>query len=359
MKRLIISEDKAASCYFRTSVEVPFRKALVQITERCNQYCAHCFVSAGNKGDDIELEKIHKILIPQLKACRVISVTITGGEPFVHHRIIEIVSLFRDVGMSVSICTNATCINEDQIKELATIGAVHCNVSLDGFSPESHGQFRGDKKSFETTISTIRALAEFHLLQGLLVTPNILADVSEYSALCDFAVDNGAKYVLMNPLAPMGRGVRSLDKLAMPEEIMKQIKAETMAFSEGTQLVFVRFPNEKKLPLASCEAGNIIYVFVHGELAVCPYLVFAAKTPQSLHKSEEFIVGNIFLDADIAERLDAYQFHKRYSLGDNPTCGKCQFSSNCGKGCPAAVIATGMRIGEVDSEQCPMYSVIE
>jgi hypothetical protein len=29
-------------------------------------------------------------------------------------------------------------------------------------------------------------------------------------------------------------------------------------------------------------------------------------------------------------------------------------SSACGKGCPAAVVAAGHRIGAVDSEQCPV-----
>ena len=61
-------------------------------------------------------------------------------------------------------------------------------------------------------------------------------------------------------------------------------------------------------PLAGCQAGTIIYVFTPGEVTVCPYLVFAARTPQSRHDPAEFIVGNIFADADIAARLDDLQF---------------------------------------------------
>ena len=40
---------------------------------------------------------------------------------------------------------------------------------------------------------------------------------------------------------------------------------------------------------------------------MCPYLVFAARTPQSWHDPAEFIVGNIFADPDIAalERIGA------------------------------------------------------
>lgn len=357
MKRQIISKNKAASCYFRSSVEFPYRKALIQITERCNLHCAHCFISAGDYGDTMSFVVIRDILIPRLKACRVVNVSLTGGEPFMHSEILEIVLLFRKAGMKVSICTNATCIDENQMKVLVDLGDVHCNVSLDGFTSKSHGRFRGDKNSFTKTIEAIRALSRYQLLQGLLVTPNNFAEVGEYLDLCAFAVENSATYVLMNPLSSMGRGVRTMKKFTTSNETMRQIIREASIFSQNIQLVYIRFPNDNKLPLASCEAGNIIYVFASGELTVCPYLIFAAKTPRSQHQPEEFIVGNVFLDADIAQKLDAYKLHERYHIGGNPICEKCCLNAECGKGCPAAVIASGKRIEEVDSEACPITNL--
>lgn len=79
---------------------------------------------------------------------------------------------------------------------------------------------------------------------------------------------------------------------------------------------------------------------------MCPYLVFAARTPASQHTDTEFIVGNAFTDTDIARRLDDYRFHDRHQVGTNSTCGSCSMSSGCGKGCPAAVVASGGRIGD-------------
>jgi radical SAM protein with 4Fe4S-binding SPASM domain len=131
-------------------------------------------------------------------------------------------------------------------------------------------------------------------------TPNSLAEDQEYRELCEFAVQQGASYVLLNPLSSMGR------------------------------------------------------TSTPGEVTVCPYLVFAARTPQSEHDPAEFIVGNIFTDPDIADRLDAYDFQSRYPMGRNLTCGSCGLSGACGKGCPAAVISAGQRIGAVDAEVCPV-----
>ena len=95
-------------------------------------------------------------------------------------------------------------------------------------------------------------------------------------------------------------------------------------------------------------------MFTPGEVAVCPYLVFAAKTLQSHHDPAEFIVGNILTDPCIAERLDAYNATEHLEMGANPTCRSCIIADSCGKGCPAAVIAAGERIGAVDAEVCPI-----
>ncbi len=43
-------------------------------------------------------------------------------------------------------------------------------------------------------------------------------------------------------------------------------------------------------------------------------------------------------------------------MGANPTCGSCAMAGSCGKGCPAAVISAGRRIGAVDAEVCPVTS---
>jgi radical SAM protein with 4Fe4S-binding SPASM domain len=264
----------------------------------------------------------------------------------------------RHADMEVSICTNATITTEQQIQDLADMGNVHVNVSLDGFRPESHGKFRGDRNSFAKTVETIELLSRYGLLKGLLVTPNNLADIQEYAELCGFAVRNKATYVLLNPLSKFGRGVKSTGKLSATDEVMNLIRQSTSQYADQIELVNIRFPN-KDLPLAGCEAGNIIYVFTHGEVAICPYLVFAAKSPNSRHDPREFIVGNMIQDAHIADLLDNYRFHERYDLGGNKHCHSCQLKEQCGKGCPAAVISSGQRIEQVDREMCPVSSTFE
>lgn len=353
MRRSLIVNTHASSCYFRTSVGGDGRKALIQITERCNLHCAHCFVSSRNWGEHMRFDDIVERVLPRLQLARVERLTLTGGEPFVHPSIMEICRAIADFGWPLGICTNATQTTDAQIAYLKQLGNVHINVSFDGFRPESHGKFRGDQASFGTTLATTRKLAEAALLQGLLSTPNALTEVEEFAALCEFAVEIGAEYVLMNPLSSFGRGVKSQGRLAADAGKMRAIQAVTERFRErGLDLVHIRFPNDER-PLAGCDIGKLIYVFADGQLAVCPYIVFAARTPQSKYPDSEFLVGNIFTD-EVAPALDAYDFHSRFRVGANMKCGSCMMNASCGKGCPAAIIAGGGYVGEVDREQCPV-----
>jgi MoaA/NifB/PqqE/SkfB family radical SAM enzyme len=353
MKRSLLIDTQASSCYFRTSVGGDGRKALIQITERCNLHCAHCFVSSGDWGDHLPLADIVETVLPRLRRARVERITLTGGEPFVHPSIMGICRAIADAGLPVGICTNATQTTDDQIAELQALGNVHINVSFDGFRPESHGRFRGNTKSFEITKATTEKFAQAGRLQGLLSTPNALTDIDEFAALCEFAVRVGAEYVLMNPLSSFGRGVKSKGRLAADEQQMRAVRAVTERFAErGLDLVHIRFPNDDK-PLGGCDAGKLIYVFANGDVAVCPYLVFAARTPASRYADTDFLVGNI-LQGEVVDALDAYDFHQRFVVGANGRCGSCGMNSRCGTGGPAAVVADGRYIGAVDREQCPV-----
>ncbi|WBB91532.1 radical SAM protein [Verrucosispora sp. WMMC514] len=351
MKRLIV-DTHASSCYFRTSVGGDGRKALVQITERCNLHCAHCFVSSTTQGCDLTPEDFTTRVLPRLLDARVQRITLTGGEPFVHPDLIAMCQAVAERGLPVGICTNATQTTDHHIAALTALGNVHINVSFDGFRPESHGRFRGDRSSFATTLATTRKFAQAGLLKGLLSTPNALTVPEEFADLCAFGVQVGAEYVLMNPLSSFGRGVKSRARLAATAATMNAIRAVTDRFADQLDLVHIRFPNDE-LPLGGCDAGKLICVFVDGQVAICPYLVFAARTPASPHRDTEFLAGNI-LDADITADLDGHDFHTRYQPGGNPTCGSCALGGQCGKGCPAAVVAAGGRIGDVDADQCPV-----
>jgi radical SAM protein with 4Fe4S-binding SPASM domain len=348
--RTLAAAGQANTCFFRTGPADGKRKALLQITERCDLHCAHCFVSATRDGADLSLTAIETIVLPRLRTAQVTRLTLTGGEPFAHPDLIEIAGAAVAEGMAVGICTNGTTVGDEAIARLVALGSVHVNVSFDGFSRESHGRFRGRPDSFEETVDTARRLASAGLLQGLLSTPNARTGSEEYAQLSAFASELGAEYLLMNPLSPFGRGERSMARLRASDGDMKAI-AEAAHAGAGPQLELlpIRFPNEAGSPLAPCIAGDILYVFVNGDVALCPYLVFAARTKASRYADTMFLAGNI-LEAEIADVLT----RRWRNAPSDPICASCALEPVCGKGCPAMVVAAGGSLGERDRELCPV-----
>lgn len=348
MVNKIYDPQYASACFFRSTVYPPQMKVMLQITERCNLRCAHCFAESRESGGEMSLENIQKIIIPQLNESQVVKATLTGGEPLTHPQVKEIVSSLLESSIGVSICTNGTLIDVEWVQMLTQYDNIHFNVSLDGFRVSSHGRFRGmTKLTFDRLLQTIRTLGDQKLLNGVLTTPNKYASIDEYIELCQFAKEVGAKYVLMNPLSPFGRGVQT-QSLSYSEEDMSVLKGKTLPMiSDDFEIVYIRFPNTNGLPIGKCPLGAIPYIFCNGDIAVCPYMVFAAGGSQR-YSTAEFIAGNIFEGADIAASIKSWKQNKSMDLAmDSNIC------AGCNKGCYAIKIAGDQSFSGCDYALCP------
>lgn len=348
----IYSKDYAAACYFRTIADSPNKKCLLQLTEKCNLHCKHCFVSADYVGEEMDFASIKNTIIPQLKEYGITKITLTGGEPFVYSKLYEVICLLDEQNIEVSVCTNALLVTNDFLDKIGTIDKIHFNVSLDGFSVNSHGKFRGglSQQQYDTIISNIRMLGSYKLLNGVLVTPNNYSSIKEYIELCQFAKECGAKYVLMNPLSEYGRGEKNIT-VAYSNEQMEELQSATERFnSDEMEMVYIRFPNREGKALGPCVAGKIIYIFADGKVAYCPYLVFAARNNSSRYDEKEFLVGNIYeKEFDLRMSMEEYVL----PVKSEEVCKECN-NSSCQKGCYAVKIAQGCSLESRDEALCPM-----
>ena len=299
----------------------------------------------------MSLELIQNKILPQLLKNQVVKITLTGGEPLCNPQIKDIVQLLLDNHIGVSICTNATLIDPAWIAYLSKYENVHFNVSLDGIRLESHGRFRGNlsNEMFDKIISTITTLGYYKLLNGILTTPNIYATIDEYIDLCCFAKKVGANYVLMNPLSPFGRGVKT-QPLAYTNNEMCLLKKKTeLLATDNFQIVYIRFPNSEQKPIGKCPIGSVLYVFTNGDVAICPYMVFAANG-ENRYNAKDFILGNIFGNEELDLSAEIKKFKKHYLMQDTTYkhCGACS------KGCYAIKISNNQDLSDCDIDICPL-----
>lgn len=354
----IYKAEECSACYFRSVAAEPYKKALLQITERCNLKCKHCFVSSTTTGRDMSFQEISEKILPFLLRSNVKKVTLTGGEPFVYPHLLDLVKLLAEHEIGISICTNATGITEGFLEQIAPLEHIHFNVSLDGFSSRSHGSFRGINNSrvYDNIIANIKLLGRYGLLNGILVTPNKYSSIDEYCGLCEFAKENHAKYVLMNPLSQFGRG-EDTSFLGFTQEQMTALQERTQEYqSDSFEVVYIRFPNIARRALSSCMIGKIYYIFSNGDLATCPYMAFASSDHNSKYDKRDFILGNVFQETFDAE--ERFQTFIRRLENMSTLCDNCTVP-NCGRGCYAAKIAIGSVLEDRDAELCPLVAPID
>lgn len=344
----IYNSNYVASCYFRSTADARHKKVILQITERCNMFCKHCFVSSSGKGTDLSYDNIKGTILPHFLRSKVSKVTLTGGEPLIHPEIDKILKLLAANGIAIAICTNGLAINSDFVDMCRDLGNIHFNISLDGFRAESHGKFRGAENPavFERIVSNISNVASKGMLNGILVTPNIYASIEEYAEICHFAKNIGANYVLFNPLSEFGRG-QDARCIGYHDNDLLQIKKITQKYiDDNFEIVYIRFPDPSK-ELGGCALGKVLYIFTDGNIAICPYVVFASRNRASLYSPEQFYISNIFdKECDIDRDLNDYK------LPEECTNPQCFHINRCSKGCLAAKISNGSSIYGCDFELC-------
>lgn len=269
---------KNLDCYFRSMPEAGKRKALIQLTSKCNMKCKHCFVYAEVRGVEIDINIFENKIINTLKEMNVERVTLTGGEPLLYKHLFKVTKLILDNNIKVTLCTNGLTLNEEFIKNYSELGNVKVNISLDGIDKEGYENFRGIKNSFETVIKNINLLSQYGILKGILVTPNIYSSIDLYIKLVLEMEKLKPEFILFNPLAKMGRGKESADKYGVSEEFLICLENEIKNLELSLEILFIKFPSKNKdFKKRVCSKDKIIYIYADGKIVTCPYLDFLDK----------------------------------------------------------------------------------
>lgn len=86
----------------------------IEITERCNLKCIHCYGNFGpDSRNEISMDKLKKLL-SDLKKIKVISIELTGGDITMHPKLLEIVKMTVNFGFErVTLLTNGVALSQE------------------------------------------------------------------------------------------------------------------------------------------------------------------------------------------------------------------------------------------------------
>lgn len=136
---------------------IPLEHIGLEITNRCNLRCKHCWQGKKITNSDLNIDSINKVF----KLCEkfgTLTVRISGGEPFLHNNIWEILDLAKRSHLSIILGTNGTLINKNTIKRLKCYPINLIDISLDGHNSKIHDNFRRKLGSFNKSLKAIKEL---------------------------------------------------------------------------------------------------------------------------------------------------------------------------------------------------------
>src|SRR5215475_11092057 len=133
--------------------------AHVILMRRCNLACTYC-----NEFDDyskpVPIETMYERL-DRLAELGTTIITISGGEPLLHHELDAIIARIRKHGMIAGMITNGYLLTAERIQRLNLAGLEHLQISIDNVNPDDVS-----KKSLKVLDKKLQMLAEhaeFHV----------------------------------------------------------------------------------------------------------------------------------------------------------------------------------------------------
>ncbi|PIR71462.1 MAG: hypothetical protein CO145_01745 [Candidatus Nealsonbacteria bacterium CG_4_9_14_3_um_filter_37_13] len=299
--------------------------ANIEITDRCNFSCIHCFNLRRQRGRDMSFFKFRVIFNKLLKG-GVFYYNLIGGEPLLNKKWRKIVEYISKKKICYSISTNGSLIREKDIQYLKNKGINHVGVSLDG-PKHIHNKIRKNNKAFDYLLRCTYLLKKYEIPFTFQMTLMKL-NYPYISQTCKIAEKLGASLIRFNFYKDFNDPYKLL---SLPNENLKNviIEIEKSVKLPKRNLNFkVYFEDSLAVSLrnkTTCGAGtHKLQIDPEGNVTPCRYL--------------QINMGNLYtsklstiLSHSIMDKLKV--FHKTVKRG----CEHCYALKTCRGGCPAFI----------------------
>lgn len=119
---------------------------MIEITNRCQFKCDHCYVDKSKKNDMDFIS--YKRIIDELLKINCYTVILTGGEPLLNKDFKKMYLYAKKKGMRVGINTNGFLINEEIIKLFNKYKPFQIEISIYGYDDFTYEEFTHFKNAF-------------------------------------------------------------------------------------------------------------------------------------------------------------------------------------------------------------------
>lgn len=356
MTRATASTDSGATVAAPRGTDVADHRLFllaVNLTQRCNLACAHCYMDAqalqGDATGELATEELCRLLDDIAARSTETMVVLTGGEPLLRDDLEALLAHGTARGLAMVVGSNGMALTDQRVRSLKAAGAMGVGISVDSLDSQKHDAFRGLPGSWRRTMNGIEACRR-HDLPFQIHFSVTEANAAEVPAMIDFARVLGARVLNVFFLVCTGRGEsmsdispltyeRVLEQLVTAQEHSRDLLIRARCAPHFKRIAY-QHNSESSLTRAAGYEGGGCLAGIHycritpaGAVTACPYI----PLEEGNIREEKF--------------WDIWERSPRFRSLRNPTlegkCGGCEFQLLCG-GCRARPLAGGGSLMDAD-----------
>ena len=185
----------------------------VYLSDNCNMRCRHCWIEprfTDGKPDPGRVVDVDALLaaVREARTLGLSSAKLTGGEPLLHPRFMEVVDRLSAEGLSLHMETNGTLMTAEAARHLKDKSRLaFVSISLDGADSRTHDAFRGVGGAFDGALRGLSYLVDAGFKNAQVIMSVHRGNRAQVEALVQLAAARGAASVKLNPVTRTGRGI--------------------------------------------------------------------------------------------------------------------------------------------------------
>jgi MoaA/NifB/PqqE/SkfB family radical SAM enzyme len=246
------------------------RRLVVELTNRCNLRCAHCFEDRHAGTGDLPYRLIRQLLM-QAASCGVAHVSFTGGEPTLHRDFDSVIRDVADAGCTFSFVSNGSTFHRIYpwlVEHRRSFTGV--TFSLDGATADTHDTLRG-AGSYRQVMraASVCVARKLPFTFNMVLTRNNQHEIGSLANLAAALGSGGVRFGHLMPQSPCAQELELplADRRAVEQEIwsLRSSSAVPIGMAPGYHSESPFFPCGP-LELEEC---NVDY---RGNVTLCCHL---------------------------------------------------------------------------------------
>lgn len=279
-----------------TNKEFFLTHATIELTDKCNLMCKHCYMSANsNNKNFINYDNFIRIC-DHLMEQGVYSLELTGGEVFENPYFKRILDYALSNFVIVGLLSNGTKFIENDVLELLCKykNKLVVSISIDSVNAEKHDNFRGVRGSWEKSIENIKKLVK-EGIKVRIASSIFEENMWEIDRLAQLSIDLGATVFSYNFIQDFGRGKNFNKKNVMKKDDDFILYIQELMEKYKNIIQIVEEDNYER-DTGNCGAGTAS-IAIDAKMGIRPCVL----SPMSFSIGD--VHNNLVFDDDIVKKI--------------------------------------------------------